>query len=161
MLFTHSYVGHHLKEVINTTGNKKHQIERLSQILVFNPSQLKCFILHKSCILKFSTKQLRGLSHYEKLSVYLTVEKELSFLIGEKQKKEHKIPDDYERAILAPAIERATGNTLTKVIDDGEFEEKFRALCSLHTYYYYLVACRYKLPTLRILPFIIRLLEIS
>jgi len=158
MLFTHSYVGHHLKKVINLTENKKPRIERFSQILVFNSSQLKCFVLHKSCIHNFSIRQLRRVSDYEKLSVYLKVEKELLFLIGERQKKEHEIPDDYERAVLTPAIERVTGNTLAKITNDGEFEAKLATLRNLYTYYYYLVTCRYRLPTLRILPFLVRLL---
>lgn len=63
------------------------------------------------------------------------------------------------RLSMEPAIERVAGNHLCKVQDDREFEKKLILLKTKFKGYYYFVAYKYKLPTPRIIPFIIRIIS--
>lgn len=91
--------------------------------------------------------------------VYLKIEHEIINLTLEKQNKESTSLEDYDKAIMEPAIERAAGNHLYKIEDDNEFEEKLVILKTKFRTYYYSVAYKYKLPTPRIIPFIIRVIS--
>lgn len=96
----------------------------------------------------------------EKIKVYLQIEKELILLIQEKEDKNNLISEDYEYALLEPAIERVAGNTLSKVTDDSEFEQKMVEFIGIYRRFYYDVAYKYRLPTLRIIPFVLRLVTL-
>lgn len=158
-LFTNSYAGYFLKEEIKHSKLSDHLIEKLAKALLFNNKSLRCFIFHKTCGRKFS-KIIRNISkENEKISIYLRIEKELIILIREKEDKNSLISEDYEYALLAPAIERVAGNALARIDDDGEFEKKLFELEKTYHRWYYAVAYQYKLPTLRIIPFLTRLIE--
>ncbi len=137
ILFTHSYAGAYIKEIAQTSTDRKQLVLRLSRILVFDPWPMTCFLFHHSCTRKFSVRKLTNQKDREKLLIYVKIEKELRLLIQEKQAKDNEISYDYERAVLAPAIERVTGNSLTKITDDGEFEAKLNELQSKYNRYYY------------------------
>lgn len=93
-----------------------------------------------------------------KIKAYLAIENEIIILKIERQDKESIIHEDYERAILSPAIERATGNSLKNIKDDFVFEKQLEELRTRYQRWYYEIAHLYKLPTLGILPFILRLI---
>ncbi|MDO8498343.1 MAG: hypothetical protein Q7S44_00965 [bacterium] len=67
--------------------------------------------------------------------------------------------NDYDWALVEPAVERAVGNYLCNIKNDSEFEGKLLLLKIRYKTYYYYVADKYKLPTIRILPFILRLIR--
>lgn len=94
----------------------------------------------------------------EKIKVYLDIEKEIIILKITRQDKENIINEDYERALLSPAIERATGNSLKNIKDDLVFEKRLEELQKEYQRWYYKIAYKYKLPTPRILAFILRLI---
>ena len=66
--------------------------------------------------------------------------------------------DDYHGAVLQSAVERAVGNKLAKIDNDHEFNTRLLELEKSYLRCYYRVARRFKLPTIRILPFILRLI---
>jgi len=66
---------------------------------------------------------------------------------------------EYGNTLLSLAIERVAGNNLKNIKDDSEFERKLTILIKSYQHWYYCVAYRYKLPTLRILPYILRLIS--
>lgn len=67
--------------------------------------------------------------------------------------------EDYHNQLLSPAIERVAGNSLTKIDDDKEFETRLTDQINRYTSVYYKVAYKYKLPTIRIVPFLLRLIS--
>lgn len=96
-----------------------------------------------------------------KIKVYLSIEKELIKLFEMKVEKLNPFFDsDYDEtlAILSVAVERAIGNKLINVKTDSEFESKQKILQKMYFKWYYKVAWKYKLPTMRIIPFILRLI---
>jgi len=82
-------------------------------------------------------------------------------LIQDKKLKESYVTEEYEYALLSPAIERVVGNSLTNIKDDDKFETKLIERKRVYTQWYYAVACKYRLPTLRIIPFLSRLIKIQ
>jgi len=106
---------------------------------------------------------LKPTSPYQRLptslKVYLEVEKELSKLLEEKLDEYSTALEDYQGQLLCPAVERAVGNLLENINDDIQFqkltEEKFKSSFRI----YYKVAYKYGLPTMRVVPFVLRLLH--
>lgn len=94
-----------------------------------------------------------------KVVAYLEIERELCSIIQQRSKYDEFFGEDYEGPLLSLAIERAIGNALCEIENDQEFEEKRFLLERQYHNWYYWVAWRYKLPTLRILPFLFRLLK--
>ena len=136
-------------------GGKKltKAIKRLSAVLDFKYRQTADFII-------FDVKPKRPYKRLPYcLRVYLEIEKELSKLSEEKLDEYSTALEDYQRQLLYPAIERAIGNLLENIDDDGEFqklsEEKFRSAI----YTYYKVARKYGLPTMRNIPFILSVIS--
>lgn len=154
-LFTHSYSGKTIASFIKDKYKRKRLnqvIKRLSLVLDFKSKQMEEFItLNLSPILPY--KRLPN-----KLKIYLEIEKEISNLTEEKLDEYSTALEDYQRQLLFPAIERAVGN-LMKDIDDGEFDRILELQIRKYTYIYYRTAYWYKLPTLRIVPFILRLIS--
>ncbi|OGG11733.1 hypothetical protein A2Z00_01365 [Candidatus Gottesmanbacteria bacterium RBG_13_45_10] len=93
-----------------------------------------------------------------KLSVYVRVEHELIQLIKERKKRGYFDPLEYEYALLEPAIERVAGADLCEIENDEEFDEQLVTFKAIYLNWYYQTAAKYKLPTLRIIPFLLRLL---
>lgn len=161
-LFLHSYGAYIISELLKSKNISKIKIiNRLGQILNFDPLLLKKFYLDGTYARKLlkpgSYKKYK--TQRERILAYLEIEKELVNLITEKSEVDGTASEDYERALLEPAIERAAGNGLGEINDDFEFEEKLIVLRIKYKTYYYSVAYKYKLPTPRIMPFILRLLQ--
>lgn len=93
-----------------------------------------------------------------KIKAYLAIEREIITLKIERQDKGSIIHEDYERALLSPAIERAAGNNLRNIKDDLVFEKQLEELKKQYQRWYYEIAHEHKLPTLVNSPLILRLI---
>ncbi len=98
----------------------------------------------------------------DKIKAYLAIESELIALSVAKISRSNYFfnPDyDDESAILSIAIERAVGNKLINIEDDSVFNHQQEILQKLYLRWYYKMAWKYKLPTTRIVPFVLRLIS--
>ena len=95
----------------------------------------------------------------EKLSIYICIEKELTLLVIERGQRKKFDLEEYEYALLDPAIERVAGASLAKIENDRTFDMELIARKKLYQHWYYQTAAKYRLPTLRIIPFLLRLLH--
>lgn len=98
----------------------------------------------------------------EKIKAYLAIETELVSLSQTRLGKTSSFfdPDyDQESAMLSIAIERAVGNKLVNIEQDSTFIHQQEIFQKLYLRWYYKVAWRYKLPTTRIVPFVLRLIS--
>jgi hypothetical protein len=154
-LFANSYSGKKIATYVKL-GFQGKKLERavkgISVIFDFRYDEISDFIV-------FDTKPKCPYQRLpNSLRVYLEIEKELSKLSEEKLDEYSTAMEDYQRQLLSPAIERAMGNLLEDVDDDLKFqrflEEKSKS--AIHTYYK--VAYKYGLPTMRVVPFVLRLL---
>lgn len=154
-LFVNSYSGKkissRLKEELE--GEKlTGVIKRLANVLDFKYHQIADFVIFG----------LRPIPPYHRLptslKIYLEIEKELVKLSGEKLDEYSTALEDYQRQLLYPAIERAVGNFLENIEDDKKFQKLLEEEIKSATNTYYKVAYKYKLPTLRIVPFIMRII---
>ena len=130
------------------------EISRLSRVLILDYQQLWQFIVLNR--LKRLSPKISG---DEKIKVYLSIESEIIALKIARQDKENIIHEDYESAVLSPAIERTAGNNLRNIKNDLVFEKRLEELQKEYQRWYYQVAYKYKLPTPRILAFILRLIN--
>lgn len=153
-LFCNSYSGNKLANhiIVKNNNQKSRYIRRLTNILGFKYKQTHNFVI-------FGVKpELPYQRVPHKLKIYLEVEKELLKLSEEKLDEYSTAIEDYQNQLLYPAIERAVGNFLTDIKNDDRFqilmEEKFKKAC----YIYYKVVYKYKLPTLRTVSFVLRLI---
>lgn len=96
----------------------------------------------------------------EGVRFYLSIESELIALAASKRNRSSFFAPDYENesAVLSIAIERATGNILDDVENDFVFDQQLMDLQKVYLRWYYKVAYKYKLPTTRIVPFVLRLI---
>ncbi|MEK7570884.1 MAG: hypothetical protein AAB553_01300 [Patescibacteria group bacterium] len=176
VLFTRSYAHYFITQYINNkykindrlpakTLQKKYfnkyavpEISRLAKILNF-----KYHLLWKSIILNDKPSLSKKVSEKEKVEIYLSVEDEITQLFIQKQKQHESdyVDPDYEGefALLSMAVERAVGDVLDDIEDDFLFSQKSEELKRKYIYLYYKIAYKYKLPTLRITPFILRLIS--
>lgn len=133
------------------------EITRLSQALNLTYKTLwEAIVLNKAPALN------KKIPDREKIKVYLAIENELITLSAAKINKSSSFFDpDYqdESAILSIAIERAVGNNLVSIDDDSTFNYQQEVLQKLYLRWYYKVAWKYKLPTTRITPFVLRLVS--
>lgn len=154
-LFANSYSGRRIITYLKTKCKKRklsQRVKRLATVLDFGPKEFEKLVVDDfapSC----PYKRLPN-----KLKIYLEIEKELAALVEEKLDEYSTALEDYQRQMLAPAIERAAGN-LMKDIDDREFDRILVLQIRKYIYVYYRTAYKYKLPTLRIVPFILRLIS--
>ena len=95
----------------------------------------------------------------EKLTIYVHIEKELIRLVDERKNQGEFDLEEYESALLDPAIERVAGASLSDIEDDIKFDTELMSRKSLYQHWYYQTAAKYSLPTLRIIPFLLRLLQ--
>lgn len=159
-LFLRTYGAH---VVLNQSGNNPNTrtIKRLSNILNLDTHLLNKFF--SSSAYPRGLPNLNRLTKYlvpkEKMLVYLEVEREIINLILEKKDKEKTAFEDYDKAIMKPAIERVAGNHLKNIEDDKVFDAQLEELQRKYQNWYYATAYKYKLPTSRIIPFILRLIQ--
>lgn len=162
LIFTQSYVGYRMIRYINNLKDSKYFIKRLGEILGFDEKYLKCFILHKNCRRKFKSQIKRYVNNNKEVNIYLQIEQELIALTYEKEMKEDPENEDYnERALLSVAIERAAGNTLSYIQTDSWFDRRLEKVSKQYNRRYYKVVDAYKLPTMRIVPFLLRIMRIT
>lgn len=154
-LFINSYSGKRILTYLKLRPKGKKltkEIKRLSEVLGFNHKQVNDFV----------SSDIKPDFPYKRLSyplkIYLETEKELSKLSEEKLDEYSTALEDYQRQLLYPAIERAVGNLIEDTVEDNKFDKLFNEKLKSATHLYYKIAYKYKLPTLRIAPFIIRLI---
>jgi hypothetical protein len=138
---------------------KKHAIPEISKLshtlnLPYKP-------LWESIVLDKTFPLGKKIPDREKVRVYLSIENELIKLVIAKQIKSDYVDLDYELelALLSIAIERAVGNKLIDITNDSVFDQQLDILQKQYLRWYYKVAYTYKLPTTRIVPFILRLIS--
>lgn len=131
------------------------EISRLSRGLNFE-YRLLC----QSIILNKTQSVGKQIVDREGIRSYLSIEHELVMLAASRRNKSNFFDPDYESesAVLSTAIERAVGNNLCNIDDDSFFEKQFDELQKVYRKWYYKTANKYKLPTPRIVPFILRLI---
>lgn len=173
-LFTRSYACYSISEYLRTRYkidnrltpralrqryfNKRTipEISRLSYSLHFDYEVLwRSILLNKKPTL---SKQVRS---GDGIRFYLATEDELIALAESKRHRSRDFFDpDYENefAVLSIAIERVAGNLLNNVEDDFVFDQQCEKMKKICLKWYYKIAYRYKLPTLRIVPFVLRLI---
>jgi hypothetical protein len=146
------------KELRRRYFNKKTvpEISRLSRAL-----NLSYKPLWESIVLDKTSSLSKKIPDKEKIRVYLSIENELIKLVIAKQNKSGYTNPDYELelALLSIAIERSVGNNLIDITNDSLFDQQFEILQKQYLRWYYKVAYTYKLPTTRIVPFILRLIS--
>lgn len=157
-LFAKSYAGFILRNYIRQIENPEILIDRISKILLLDRKQLNFFIFERFILQKSNAVISPILKRNKKIVIYLQVERELITLIKLRQNREDLINEDYHFALLEPAIERVTGNNLSHVKNDRWFDKRLPELKRKYNRWYYEIACKYKLPTMRIVPFLIRLI---
>lgn len=132
------------------------EISRLARSLNFEYRLLwQALMLNKNPLLGKRLASLEG------IRFYLAIESELITLAASRRNRSRDFFDpDYENesAMLKIAIERATGNLLSDIEDDFVFEKQLEELQRIYLKWYYKVAYKYKLPTTRIVPFVLRLI---
>jgi len=155
-LFTNSYSGKTIAAYLKEKYSENmlpSVIRRLAFALGINYYQLQ----------KFLTSDITPKCPYrrvpDKIRIYLEIENELGRLKEEKLDDYLTVKEDYHNQLLYPAIERAAGNSLTNIASDREFQEKLQEKVRKYTMTYYKIAYGYKLPTIRIVPFILRLIS--
>ena len=153
-LFVNSYSGKKILTYLKQKPEGKklnHEIKRVCDVLDFKRKQIRDFVF----------SDIKPDSPYKRLSyplkIYLETEKELSKLSEEKLDEYSTALEDYQKQLLYPAIERAVGNLIENIGDDNKFDKLLNEKIKSATHIYYKIAYKYKLPTLRIVPFILRL----
>jgi hypothetical protein len=110
----------------------------------------------------FILRRSRPICPYQRipsdLRIYLEIESELVKLMEEKLDEYSTAQEDYKRKLLSPAFERAAGNLIQNLEDDMKFQEALDLRIQKYAHIYYKVAYKYKLPTMRVVPFIIRII---
>jgi len=155
-LFANSYstnkIAIYLKEKYKGRKLEKSVI-KLSRVLNFQQKQITDFVIFDvkpKCPYRKMPKPIR---------TYLEIEKELLKLSEEKLDEYSTALEDYQGKLLTPAIERAAGNFLVDIKNDNRFQKLFEDMVGSAHYDYYKVAYKYSLPTMRIVPFILRLIN--
>jgi len=157
-LFLRSYAFYRISTELREKYSDKKvipEISRLSRALNLPHRPLRKAIIPK----KFQALN-RKVHDKENIKIYLAVESELALLARAKDNKSDFKDSDYEEefALLSLAIERAVGNNLKNVEDDLMFKQQSEELKRKYYNWYYKTAYKYKLPTIRIVPFILRLI---
>ena len=134
--------------------------ERIRSVKQKEKRRLRARIARILLLGQFQQKGTRSITKAnEKLSIYIQIEKELRLLVKERKERGVFDLEEYEYALLDPAIERVAGKSLAEIEDDRTFDMALIARKALYQRWYYQTAVKYKLPTLRIIPFLLRLLH--
>lgn len=160
-LFARSYAGYYFTQQVKVSNDPNSLVRKLAKTLLFDE-----YILGFYLSPKFSKSDVDRIiknveSDKEKIKIYLEIEKQLTILIKDKGEKESYVPEEYEGALLAPAIERVAGDSVSNIQSDSLFEKKLIERKRIYTLWYYSVVRNYRLPTLRIVPFLARLIKIE
>lgn len=161
-LFTQSYCGHFLSDYLKSSSKNITEISNVAKALLFKKFRLKRFVFdskYRQPIFRLNVEYKRVTG--QKISIYLQIEHELWILQNMKRDREKFTEFEYQNStmLLELAIERVAGNNLKNVKSDGVFDEELSNLIKIYRRWYYTVAYTYKLPTIRILPFIMRLIS--
>jgi len=159
-LFIKSYAGHYFIEGYKNSRHPDVFAKKLARILLF-PEAIFGFFLCP----KFSGREVEKtikniVKDKDKIRIYLKIEKQLTLLIRDKHDKDGYVLEEYENALLALAIERVSGDSVSNIKNDDKFEKELANRKQIYNYWYYSVARKYRLPTLKIIPFVSRLLKI-
>jgi hypothetical protein len=158
-LFLRSYAFYRIsKELREKYPNKRviPEISRISRVLNLPHKPLR-----KAIALKKFHALSKKVQDKENIGIYLAIESEVTLLARAKGNKSDFKDSDYDEdfALLNLAIERTAGNNLKDVEDDLVFKRQSEELKRKYHYWYYKTAYKYKLPTIRIVPFILRLVS--
>ena len=148
-LFCKSYPGYIFKNQISDICI----CNRLSKSLGFSCDPFKAYVLRNKIptIGKYLQKEQR---------IYLKIENQLITLANEKLDSSSIMYEENQSFLLSLAIERVVGSTLGNVKDDNVFEEKLNQRIKDYHRIYYKTAYKYRLPTMRIIPFLLRLITL-
>ncbi len=160
-LFARSYAGYYFTQQVKVSSEPNSLVRKLAKTLLFDE-----YILGFYLSPKYSKSDVDHIiknveTDKEKIKIYLEIEKQLTILIQDKDEKESYVPGEYENALLAPAIERVAGDSVSNIQSDSLFEKKLIERKRIYTLWYYSVVRNYRLPTLRIVPFLARLIKIE
>lgn len=160
-LFARSYAGYYFTQQVKVSSDPNSLVRKLAKTLLFDE-----YILGFYLSPKFSKSDVDRIiknieSDKEKIKIYLEIERQLTILIQDKGEKESYVPEEYENALLSPAIERVAGDSVSNIQSDSLFEKKLIERKRIYTLWYYSVVRNYRLPTLRIVPFLARLIKIE
>lgn len=159
-LFTKSYAGYYFTNCYKKSKSPSDFAKKLSNILLFRKNIFEYFLNPK-----YSHKEVKRVINEivkdkAKIKVYLNIEKQLTELIVDRKNKDNNVVEEYDYALLDPAIERVSGDSVSNIKNDTKFEVELIKRRRIYNQWYYSVARKYRLPTLRIIPFISRLLKI-
>jgi hypothetical protein len=137
-LFVKSYAGNYFIQHINKSRKPDDLFKKLAQVLLF-PEMIMMFFLCSKKSIKVVNKIIREIDNKdkEKIKVYLKIEQQLTQFIRDKKLEENYIVEEYEHALLSPAIERIAGNSLSRITNDARFERELIKRKQLYTYWYY------------------------
>lgn len=160
-LFAKSYAGYYFAQKIEESRDPNLLVKKLSKILLFNEHILGFFLCPK-----FSNKEVNRVikdivDDKVKINIYLKIEKQLTLLMQDRGEKESYVLDEYEYALLSPAIERVAGDSVSNIKSDSRFEKELTDRKRIYNLWYYSIARKYRLPTLRIIPFLSRLIKMQ
>lgn len=158
-LFTKSYAGYYFIQCIKESKDPNVLVKRLARALLFKEELLLHFLSPKYYKREVNRIIKEIDDDKDKIKVYIKIEKQLTLLIQDKKLKDNYVTEEYEHALLAPAIERVAGDSVSNIKSATRFEMKLIERRQIYNHWYYAVAYRYRLPTLRIIPFISRLLK--
>lgn len=162
ILFTQSYSGFFLAGYINNSSRCVSELNNVAKALLFKKFMLKRFIFEQKYRKPvFRLKVEHRCVTSQKVSLYLQIEHELCTLHEMKKDREKFTEFEYENSgmFLDLAIERVAGNNLKNLESDVQFDSELPKLIKTYRHWYYTVAYTYKLPTVRIIPFILRLIS--
>ncbi len=160
-LFARSYAGYYFTQQVKASNDPNSLVRKLAKTLLFDECILGFYLSPK-----FSKSDVDRIiknveSDKDKIKIYLEIEKQLTILIQDKGGKESYVPEEYENALLSPAIERVAGDSVSNIQSDSLFEKKLVERKRIYTLWYYSIVRNYRLPTLRIIPFLARLIKIE
>jgi hypothetical protein len=158
-LFTHSYSGKLLAEYVVQHSKKKGtlietDIRLLAKMLRFRHKDLKEFIINAV------TYEGALVNLHPNLEIFLEVESEFERIALEQLDSLSLTKDDYHKPTLLSALERTVGDSLGDIDDDTEFQTQLEERTKQHRYLYYKVAWKYRLPTMRNVAFIVRMISL-
>lgn len=97
----------------------------------------------------------------EKIDAFIMVEEGMKNFAKLNKVAKEKYPDDYKNELFGATLELMIGNYLTriKLADDEKFDKKLTTIKTRLITWYYTVTRRYRLPTIKKLPTILRLIN--
>ena len=164
-IFANSYCGKHLAKTLEAKYEENRddalkEITLLANALNLRKQPLLDAIIKGRCLRRtISPKFFIHPKDASEIPIFLAIEQEMVEITDNKFMEDLLEVEDYTGGIFESAIERAAGNKLANVINDTIFNQRILELTRVYRNCYYRVAYRYKLPTIRILPFISRLIS--